>query len=76
MTANSSKEFRPGDRVTLASSGECGIIVHSWASGDLGDQEDCYVAFFGTAFPPPGIAPQQIPYILRYAASSLRRAPT
>ena len=76
MTANSSKGFKPGEKVILASSGECGIIVHSWASDELGEDEDCYVAFFGTAFPPPGIAPRQIPYILRYAASSLQRAAT
>ena len=57
------------------STGECGVVVHAWASDDVGGLEDCYVAFFGPEFPRGGRAPAQQPYILRYAVSSLRRAP-
>jgi hypothetical protein len=67
--------FMPGDRVILISSGECGIVVHTWASDELGGAEDCYVAFFGPQFPALGVRPAEIPYVLRYAASSIRRAP-
>jgi hypothetical protein len=67
-------ELAPGDRVILASSGECGVIVHAWTSHRVGGQ-DCYVAFFGLKFPPTDEEPEELPHILRYAASSLRRAP-
>ena len=57
-----------GARVRLVSTGEVGIIVHTWHSESL-DIQDCYVAFFGKEFPLG--KPAEIPYILRYAASSL-----
>ena len=45
-----------------------GIVVHCWMSEEIGGY-DCYVAFFGNEF--PSGPPKQLPYILRYAASSL-----
>jgi hypothetical protein len=70
--------FAAGDRVLLDSTGEveCGVVVHAWISEDLGGLEDCYVAFFGPVFPEPDRAPAEQPYVLRYAATSLRRAQT
>jgi len=64
--------------VILDSTGEreCGVIVHAWFSDELGGLEDCYVAFFGPEFPEPGLALAEKPYVLRYAAASLRRAPS
>jgi hypothetical protein len=61
--------FKPGDRVALVSTGERGIVIHTWHAEEIGG-EDCYVAFFGKAFPKG--KPRRIPYVLRYAASSLR----
>jgi hypothetical protein len=65
--------LRTGDQVVLSATGECGIIVHTWANRDLGGQQDCYVAFFGSTFPPRNAAPERPPYVLRYAAISLRK---
>lgn len=64
--------FSPGDLVTLASTDECGVIVHTWPSAELGGLEDCYVAFFRAELPAPGAAPPRPPYVARYAATSLR----
>lgn len=75
VNSESMSPFMPGDRVVLISSGECGIVVHTWASDELGGAEDCYVVFFGLQFPPLGVRPPEIPYVLRYAASSLRPVP-
>jgi hypothetical protein len=50
---------------------EFGIVVHSWFSAEIGGY-DCYVAFFGSA--PPSGAPERVPYVLRYASSSLAMA--
>jgi hypothetical protein len=47
---------------------EFGVVVHCWMSDEIGGY-DCYVAFFGDEF--PSGAPNQKPYVLRYAASSL-----
>ena len=59
-----------GVRVRLRSTGEVGVVVACWFDGVL-DDVDCYVAFFGDAFPAPGAPPAAKPYILRYLASSL-----
>jgi hypothetical protein len=77
MAMGQSCTFAPGDRVVLDSTGqrECGVVVHAWISDELGGLEDCYVAFFGPEFPEPGCPPTEKPYVLRYAANSLRRAP-
>jgi hypothetical protein len=75
MESETSKRFLPGERVILSASGECGVVVHTWVSDELGGLDDCYVAFFGRDFPDQGAKPRQIPYVLRYAATSLRRAP-
>jgi hypothetical protein len=47
---------------------EYGIVVHCWDSDEIG-QYDCYVAFFGDALPTG--TPDEKPYVLRYAATSL-----
>lgn len=47
---------------------EFGVVVHSWFNNEIGGY-DCYVAFFGSAM--PSEAPEQKPYILRYASTSL-----
>jgi hypothetical protein len=62
----------PGTRVRydgLVDGGpEYDVVVHCWI-----DQEasfyDCYVAFYGAAFPEG--APREKPYVLRYASTSL-----
>ncbi len=82
MAARADGAFSPGDRVLhdVDEAGvtvqECGIVVHVWAADDLGGLEECYVAFFGPEFPQPGRRPAQPPHVLRYAASSLRHAPS
>jgi hypothetical protein len=48
---------------------EYGVVVHCWANDEIGGMHDCYVAFFGDQF--PAGAPDQKPYVLRYAANSL-----
>ena len=58
----------PGTRVRLDSTGEVGVVVHTWFNPEIG-MDDCYVAFFGTEFPDG--QPNGIPYVLRYAANSL-----
>ena len=75
MATEANWTFSAGDRVVLESTGECGVIVHTWVAEDIGGIEDCYVAFFGSDFPKRGSAPAELPYILRYAATSLRPAP-
>jgi hypothetical protein len=74
MATDAGGEFSAGGRVILVSTGECGVVVHGWASDEVGGMQDCYVVFFGPAFPEQGRAPTQRPYVLRYAVSSLRRA--
>lgn len=74
MTETPKDDFAAGDRVVLISTGECGVVIHAWSSDELGGMHDHYVAFFGHEFPRPGAKPTTIPYVLRYAASSLRRA--
>ena len=64
--------FKAGDRVVLESSGECGIVVHAWIEAELGGIQDCYVVFFCAEFPADGTRPPRPPYVLRYAATSLR----
>jgi hypothetical protein len=48
---------------------EYGVIVHCWDDAEIGGY-DCYVAFFGSAV--PAGKPEEKPYVLRYAATSLR----
>lgn len=66
--------FAVGDRVRLQSTGECGIVVSSWTADELSGITDCYVAFFGRSFPSRDQRPTQVPYVLRYAATSLSKA--
>jgi len=44
-------------------------VVYCWADDEI-DAYDCYVAFHGSRSPKS--APEQKPYVLRYAASSLK----
>ena len=66
----SSRRLRPGDKVVLESTDECGIVVHSWPLN--GTDQDCYVAFFGDQFPSRDSFPTSKPYVLRYYSRSLR----
>ncbi len=47
---------------------EYGVVIHCWHDDEIGAY-DCYVAFFGSAL--PAGKPDEKPYVLRYAASSL-----
>jgi hypothetical protein len=47
---------------------EYGVIVHCWDDDEIGGY-DCYFAFFGSA--QPSGKPEEKPYVLRYAATSL-----
>jgi hypothetical protein len=62
----------PGTRVRLEmleeGRPEYGVVVHCWQDAEIGAW-DCYVAFFGDAF--PSGKPAEKPYVLRYAALSL-----
>jgi hypothetical protein len=66
----------PGTRVCrLDYSGEAsvsepeyGVVIHCWHDAEICGY-DCYVAFFGEAFPEGKLAEK--PYVLRYAAVSL-----
>ncbi len=62
----------PGTKVRLESEEgkpEEGVVVHCWGNDEI-DAYDCYVAFFGKTLPIR--EPTEKPYILRYAASSLK----
>ena len=65
----------PGTRVTLRSleegAPEHGVVIHCWGNDEI-DAWDCYVAFFGDEMPLR--EPASKPYVLRYAASSLKVA--
>ena len=60
----------PGTRVRYDGTGEpeYGIVVHCWINDQI-QAYDCYIAFFGDQFPEG--APKYIPYILRYASTSV-----
>ena len=60
----------PGTKVRyeLDSGSEYGVVIHCWMNDEIRGY-DCYVAFFGSELP-VGI-PEQMPYILRYASTSL-----
>ncbi|MEM9344989.1 MAG: hypothetical protein AAGB26_00085 [Planctomycetota bacterium] len=59
-----------GTKVRLSSTGEVGIILHSWNDSETGD-EDNHIAFFGEDFPIG--QPERSPYVLRYFTSSLEK---
>ena len=48
---------------------EYGVVVHCWDDDEI-DGYDCYVAFFGSTV--PSGKPEEKPYVLRYAATSLK----
>lgn len=64
--------MKPGDRVTYDGNGkkEYGVVVYSYY--DYGDL-DCYVTFFGTNGWPDGAGLTEVPYTLRYYATSLEK---
>ena len=47
---------------------EYGVVVHCWKDAEIYGY-DCYVAFFGGEMPTG--KPDERPYVLRYAATSL-----
>lgn len=47
---------------------EYGVVIHCWLDEEIGGY-DCYVAFFGNELPTQ--KPNEPPYILRYASTSL-----
>lgn len=63
----------PGTKVALRNpaegGSEQGVVVHCWGDDEIGAY-DCYVAFFGSEM--PARKPAAKPYVLRYAASSLK----
>ncbi|MEM6258155.1 MAG: hypothetical protein AAGI37_07565 [Planctomycetota bacterium] len=59
-----------GTKVKLASTGEVGIILHSWKDPETGD-EDNHVAFYGEDFPIG--QPDRSPYVLRYFTNTLEK---
>ena len=61
-----------GTKVRLPSTGEVGIVIHTWLDAEM-QCADCYVAFFGQSF--PAGKPDEIPYVLRYLATSLEPLP-
>jgi hypothetical protein len=79
-TTSQDRYLSPGTRVRLDAlvndndfeTSEYGIVVHCWQDEELGFHS-CYVAFFGNAMPEG--KPSQKPYILRYAAISLKSLP-
>jgi hypothetical protein len=62
----------PGSRVRydglIEGGPEFGVVIHCWDDDEIGGF-DCYVAFFGSVL--PSGKPDEKPYVLRYAASSL-----
>lgn len=61
-----------GTKVRLPSTGEVGIVIHTCLDAEM-QCADCYVAFFGRSF--PAGKPDEIPYVLRYLATSLELEP-
>jgi hypothetical protein len=71
MTARRERFIPAGTKVSYDGTGaeEFGVVVHCWFARDI-QGYDCYVAFFGDEMPTTG-KPKCIPYVLRYAATSL-----
>ena len=67
-----STSFSVGQRVRHGGTGEVGVLIHLWFDPDMGC-DDAYVAFLGDVFPQG--KPNQRPYVLRYATSSLENYP-
>ena len=68
MTENCETGFPIGSRVRHKTTGECGVVVHSWYDSSL-MANDYYIAFFGKKYPDG--KPERVPYVLRYLDSSL-----
>ncbi len=62
--------FKPGTKVKLISTGEVGVIIHSWTNQEL-DATDYHIAFYGSEF--PKAEPKEPPYVLSYLETSLEK---
>ncbi len=62
--------FQPGCKVRLISTGEVGVVIHSWMNQEM-NVVDYHVAFYGNEFPHD--VPDAPPYVLRYFGTSLER---
>ena len=49
---------------------EYGVVVYCWGSSEI-DTYDCYVAFYGYSMPDKTEELENVPYVLRYASTSL-----
>lgn len=61
--------YQSGSKVKLVSTGEVGVVIHSWKNPQL-NTVDYHVAFYGTQFPVD--EPENPPYVLRYSEASLK----
>ena len=73
MNSSDAAKLKPGQRVSRSNAGgvpmtEYGIVIATWTSEH--HFIDTYVAFFGESWPTSD-GPTEIPYVLRYAATSL-----
>ena len=69
------KKIIVGQKVKLTCEGEkdeYGIVVYTWKNPEIGMMKDCYVAFWGKEIPDFNSNVKINPYILRYAATSLK----
>jgi hypothetical protein len=62
--------FKPGTKVKLKSTGEIGVVIHSWENKELSGL-DYHIAFYGYNF--PTAEPAVPPYVLRYLETSLKQ---
>ena len=53
---------------------EYGIVIYTWKNPEIGMMKDCYVAFWGEEIPDFNSNEKITPYVLRYAATSLKLA--
>jgi len=61
-------ELKRGTKIKFNSTGEIGVIVHTWYDNEM-DTTECHIAFYGEEF--PSGKPSEPPYVLRYFSSSL-----
>ena len=71
------KKIIVGRKVKLTCEGEkdeYGIVIYTWKNPEIGMMKDCYVAFWGEEIPDFNSNEKITPYVLRYAATSLKLA--
>ena len=69
------KKIIVGRKVKLTCEGEkdeYGIVIYTWKNPEIGMMKDCYVAFWGEEIPDFNSNEKITPYVLRYAATSLK----